>query len=110
EEIEARECLIIVLHVHRLGHSPLLQVTETALLAGLLARLRENGKQDGSQEGDDGDNDEQFNQGEPARPGAGWSRVGLQCHGSAPRNNVQPNENMDGTPALTPGPRASCPG
>ena len=54
-----------ILRVHAGRRADLPQVGQAACLAGFGAGLGEHGEQDGGEDRDDGDDDEQFDQGEP---------------------------------------------
>ena len=62
-ETITRQHLIVVLQVHHDGQADLFGVGETGDLAGLGTGLREDGKQNGSQNCNDGNDDKQLNQG-----------------------------------------------
>ena len=59
-----REVVCIVIGIHGVAEANLLEVAGAGDGARLLACLRERWQKHGGQDGDDGDDDQQFNQGE----------------------------------------------
>src|SRR5207249_3989189 len=62
------ELLVPILPIHQHRLTDLLHVAQTHRLPRLLARLRENGKEDRGEDGDNGYHDEQLNEREPSLP------------------------------------------
>ncbi len=58
--------LVVIVHVHRVGESPLFQVVEAGDLLGLGFGLGQCGQQHRGQNGNDGNDHQQFNQCETA--------------------------------------------
>src|SRR5262249_43513192 len=67
---------VVILGIHQPGERELLEIGRAGDTARLLARLREDGEEDGSKDSDDGYHNQEFDQGERPHPLSSWHGTG----------------------------------
>src|SRR5439155_19107465 len=66
-DIERRQHFVVVLNIHQVRHTDVLEMANASALPRLLARLGENGKEDRGEDGDNGYHDKKLDEGKAGR-------------------------------------------